>query len=127
MPLQVIIQSSGKKACRVALVGRLDGDTCSELESRLGEITQSDSVLLDLSGLEYLSSQGLRVLLNLRKALEKKKARLGAVGTRPAVARVLDFANILPRMEMFDSEAAADAFLNAVQQRENLRQLDLDD
>ncbi|MBQ7160300.1 MAG: STAS domain-containing protein [Clostridia bacterium] len=53
--------------------GRLDTTTAPELESALKEIIPGTSELvLDLEGLEYISSAGLRVLLSAQKAMNKQ-------------------------------------------------------
>ena len=56
-----------------ALVGRLDTTTAPELEKELKESLPGVSELtLDLKGLEYISSAGLRVLLAAQKAMKNQ-------------------------------------------------------
>ena len=57
-------------ALTLALQGRLDTVTSPELEAELkNSLDGVDSLVLDLSGLEYISSAGLRVLLSAHKAM----------------------------------------------------------
>ena len=57
----------------LALEGRLDTTTAPELEQVLkAELDRVDALVLDFSGLEYISSTGLRVLLSAHKAMAKK-------------------------------------------------------
>ena len=57
----------------VALEGRLDTMTAPELEAAVkDELDSVDSAVLDLKGLEYVSSAGLRVILSVHKALAGK-------------------------------------------------------
>jgi len=57
----------------VALEGRLDTMTAPELEAAIkGDLDAVDSAVLDLKGLEYVSSAGLRVILSVHKALAGK-------------------------------------------------------
>ena len=57
----------------VAVAGRLDTTTAPELESELkGSMDGADELVLDFSGLDYISSAGLRVLLSAHKAMSKK-------------------------------------------------------
>ena len=57
----------------IALEGRLDTMTAPELEAALRqELDSVDSLTLDFSNLEYISSAGLRVLLSAHKALAGK-------------------------------------------------------
>ncbi len=57
----------------IALEGRLDTMTAPELEAELKEsMDGADSLVLDFSKLEYISSAGLRVLLSAHKAMSGK-------------------------------------------------------
>ena len=57
----------------IALEGRLDTMTAPELEAELNNTLQNaDSLVLDFSKLEYISSAGLRVLLSAHKAMSSK-------------------------------------------------------
>ena len=57
----------------LALEGRLDTMTAPELESELnGSLKDAESLTLDFSKLEYISSAGLRVLLSAHKAMSSK-------------------------------------------------------
>ena len=57
----------------VTLTGRLDTNTAPKLEAELKESSSGIEVLtLDFSGLEYLSSAGLRVLLASQKIMNRQ-------------------------------------------------------
>lgn len=56
----------------IELEGRLDTLTAPELEKELDVILPNiTSLILDFNALEYLSSAGLRVLLNTQKIISK--------------------------------------------------------
>ena len=57
----------------LALEGRLDTMTSPELEAELNKsLDGADSLILDFSKLDYISSAGLRVLLSAHKAMIAK-------------------------------------------------------
>ena len=57
----------------IALEGRLDTMTSPELEAELNQsLAGADSLTLDFSKLEYISSAGLRVLLSAHKIMNNK-------------------------------------------------------
>ena len=56
----------------VELTGRLDTSTAPVLDKTLNEdISDNIDLILDLKGLEYISSAGLRVLLSAQKRMRK--------------------------------------------------------
>ncbi len=60
-------------ALEIALEGRLDTMTAPELEAELNQsMSSADSLKLDFSKLDYISSAGLRVLLSAHKAMSAK-------------------------------------------------------
>ena len=57
----------------IALEGRLDTTTAPTLETELkNSLDGVDDLTLDFSGLEYISSAGLRVLLSAQKVMAKQ-------------------------------------------------------
>ena len=57
----------------VKVVGRLDTTTAPELEAALKESFEGlEKLVLDFSELDYLSSAGLRVLLQSQKTMNKQ-------------------------------------------------------
>lgn len=55
------------------LDGRLDTITSPDLEGRINEaVNDAKKLILDLAGLDYISSAGLRVLLGAAQAMEDK-------------------------------------------------------
>ncbi len=56
----------------IELVGRLDTTTAPALDKTINEdIAGTKKLILDFSGLEYISSAGLRVLLSAQKKMQK--------------------------------------------------------
>ena len=53
----------------LAMEGRLDTTTAPELEAEIKSLTNIETLILDMKGLEYLSSAGLRVLLAAQKTM----------------------------------------------------------
>ena len=56
----------------IEVAGRLDTITAPVLEQTVGENLEGvQSLILDMKGLEYISSAGLRVLLGAQKKMQK--------------------------------------------------------
>ena len=62
-----------EKKLTITLTGRLDTTTAPQLETELKQnISGVEALILDFSGLEYLSSAGLRVLLSAQKVMNRQ-------------------------------------------------------
>ena len=82
----------------VVLVGRLDTTTAPALEETVNDFPGDvKNIVFDFKGLEYISSAGLRVLLNTQKNYYKKGS-MKLINVCESVTEVLEmtgFADIL--------------------------------
>ena len=85
--LQIEKKAAGR-SLTVVLTGELDTLTSPELERETQELENVDEVVLDLKGLAYTSSAGLRVLLGLKRRLGGRPLKLENIGVE--VREVLD-------------------------------------
>jgi anti-anti-sigma factor len=89
------------KRCVVGLTGRLDAVTAPELEEKLSRVIDEGSLdlVLNLSGLEYVSSAGLRIFLVAAKKLKAAKGDLCLAGLKDNIKEVIEisgFPSIMP-------------------------------
>ena len=82
----------------IELVGRLDTTTAPVLDKTINEDVQdAKHLVLDIKGLEYISSAGLRVLLAAQKRMQKIGS-MKVINVRETVMEVFEmtgFADIL--------------------------------
>ena len=81
----------------IAVTGRVDTTTAPEFEAGL-RLAGTETLTLDLSGVPYMSSAGLRCLLTAQKTMMAGGGSMTIVGVQPAVMEVLEltgFSNIL--------------------------------
>ena len=70
--LNIGLSSSGTKLT-ISLDGRLDTDTAPSLERKLKEDLKGvTELIIDVNKLDYISSDGLRTLLNAQKIMDKQ-------------------------------------------------------
>lgn len=84
-------------AMEIALEGRLDTMTAPNLEAELKNLDGVESLTMDFSKLEYISSAGLRVLLSAHKVMSSKGG-MKVTNANEIVREVFDvtgFADIL--------------------------------
>ena len=82
----------------IEIVGRLDTITAPALDKTINEdIGDTKNLVLDVNGMEYISSAGLRVLLSAQKKMQK----IGSMKVTGVCAEVMEvfemtgFADIL--------------------------------
>jgi anti-sigma B factor antagonist len=85
-------------AAAIKLTGRLDTTTAPILEGNINEQLETNAnIIIDMAGLEYISSAGLRVLLGAQKKVNGTGS-MKLVNVTEAVMDVLEmtgFADIL--------------------------------
>jgi anti-sigma B factor antagonist len=76
----------------VSVSGRIDATTSKDLETALsGLIDQNNSeIVIDLQGVTYISSIGLRVLLAAQKKVREKNGGIMLVSLQPFVREVFE-------------------------------------
>lgn len=71
----------------IEIIGRLDTITAPELDKTINEdIGDTKNLVLDVKGMEYISSAGLRVLL----ATQKKMHKLGSMKVTNVCEEVME-------------------------------------
>ena len=119
MELQIRIDPAINGNQKVALGGRLDTHSFDELDRRLAPVLASDiqSLVLDLAGLEYISSAGVRSIFKARKALATRNGKVLVLNPQPQIKKVFDVVKAVPLNEIFTSVEEADAYLDVMQRK----------
>lgn len=105
---------------RVAIGGRLDTHTYAELDQALAPLLGNPAVtslVLDLEGLDYISSAGIRSVFKARKAIEGRGGKVLVTHLQPQIQKVFDIVKAVPLSSIFSSVAEADEYLDAMQKR----------
>ena len=121
MPLNVRVVEGRSFTKTVTLEGRLDNDTVAALDRELDGVLQSPVrvLVLDLSGLEYTSSAGLRSFFRAQKSMKARAGQVLVLNPRPAVQKVIDIVKAVDVSQLFRSVAELDAYLDAMQKKVN--------
>ncbi|NRQ34525.1 STAS domain-containing protein [Nonomuraea sp. NN258] len=84
-------------ATLLQVAGELDRTSAAELERHLGQIhlQQEESLILDLSALSFLDSNGLRILMRTHERLEQAgRGGLHLAAVQPLVLRLLEITGV---------------------------------
>jgi anti-anti-sigma factor len=92
--------------------GQIDHPNAQKLQQALaplvdGAAAAKTPLVLDFSGVEYISSMGLRVLMVAAKQMRSQGARIAVAGLQPVVEEIFDIARFRYVLEVFPSVRAA--------------------
>ena len=94
----IINQNTNRILTTLEIIGRLDTTTAPELEVVVDNyLADTQELVLDFQGLEYISSAGLRVLLKAQKSM-MKRGKMKILNVNEAIMEVFEitgFSDIL--------------------------------
>jgi anti-anti-sigma factor len=101
---------------RINLQGRLDIAGAEEVDLRFAGIvsTVTKGAVVDLSGVTFLASMGIRTLISNAKALERRGASMALFAPSPFVREVLGSVGVTALIPVLDDlDAAVDTVKGA--------------
>lgn len=107
------MEVQAKQLKRVDLVevsGRIDGSSAPKLEETLKAITDAERfrIVVDLSGVTYIGSAGLRSLVSQLKTCKRwNRGDLRLAGVSGPIAEVFDMAGLTPLFKIYDNATEA--------------------
>ena len=98
------IEDKGK-AKIVKLEGKLDVNLSVSIENELDALIDSGSnnLILEISKVEYLSSSGIRVFINMMRKIKDKNGRLVLASVPDAIKKILKTVDLEDLFEVYDS------------------------
>lgn len=81
---------------KVGLVGRLDTPGVDAVETRLTAalVPRAARAIVDLSGVEFIGSLGLRMFITIARTLSRRNGKMILYAPQPFVAQVLETASL---------------------------------
>jgi anti-sigma B factor antagonist len=109
--MEMSVQEVERGATLIVLRGRLDREAATAIEPRFNDLAGSEKPLIvDLSGVSYIASMGMRMFLVTGKALAAHGGKIALMAPSPDVAGVLTTAGIptaIPVRATLDDALAA--------------------
>lgn len=95
----------------VAVTGDVDMSTAPQLEQRLTELADggAHSLVVDLSGVEFLDSSALGVLVGVHKRLAADHGAIKLVCGHPRIERIFAITRLTEVLPIFETVAEATA------------------
>jgi anti-sigma B factor antagonist/stage II sporulation protein AA (anti-sigma F factor antagonist) len=94
-------------------MGRIDHANADAFKRSLDPDLREGHVVLDLAGVEYISSVGLRVLMIAAKELHAKERKLAVAALQPVVAEIISISRFDRILNVFPSVRVALGALSA--------------
>lgn len=93
----------------VSLTGKMDAYNSIEVSEFLDKLIDGkcDFLLINMEGVDYMSSSGLRVLLSSLKKLKARDGALKLCSMQPYVLEVFEIAGFNQLFEIYSDEAEA--------------------
>ncbi len=112
-PLELTVEDGCRDSALVHVSGEVDADTAPQLEARLQDQINPAGrlrrLVIDLGGVESMSSDGLSVLLGVQRRCFARSVRLCLVDCSPPVMQLLESAGLADSFRRYPTVAAATA------------------
>lgn len=92
-PLEIAIDRDGDDV-RLIVSGEVDLESSRALSEALSEVVSSRQVSLDLTGVGYMDSTGLRTILVAKEELERAGGNLNVVAASNIVNRLIQISGV---------------------------------
>jgi len=103
--MQISPDSGNGSTARIALTGRLDIQGAEAISLPLATLSGArQNVVIDMSGVSFIASIGIRHLVMASKSLARRGGRLVLLKLTPAVHEVLQTAGIIDLISTATSE-----------------------
>ena len=93
----------------VTVAGRVDSATAPELENALKQLVDGSQnrLVLDLAGVDYMSSAGLRAMVSTLKSVKRNNGDLRLANPSSRVGEVLRLAGLTSIFSIYSSQSEA--------------------
>lgn len=106
--MELNVGSEVQRGWRVlAVAGELDIDTVPVLSARLDADITGKHAVLDLSGLQFMDSTGLALVLDWHRRLTEAGGQLRIAGTQAPVLRLFTLADVAEVLSLHETVDAA--------------------
>jgi anti-sigma B factor antagonist len=97
-----------KRVELVRVSGRIDSSNAAQFDNVLKEIVErKHNVVLEMSGIDYISSAGLRAMISLLRECKKHKGDVRLANPSERVVEVLALAGLDSLFEVYENDTAA--------------------
>jgi anti-sigma B factor antagonist len=99
-----------KRCDLIKVAGRIDSVSAPELSETFRSLTDKNrcTIVLDLTDVDFISSAGLRTLIDAQKTCKRwNRGEVVLTGVQASVKDVLDLVGFVPLFQFFDDTTSA--------------------
>jgi anti-sigma B factor antagonist len=88
----IITKTKDSSIITLALCGRIDTVTSNQLSNEFDSVMSEsfDKLVLDFSGIDYISSAGLRVIINMQKKITARRADMELIRLNDPIKNIFE-------------------------------------
>lgn len=107
--MEMTVAALGEHLMKVTLTGRLDMAGVDRVETRFvaNLVPAANNAIVDLSGVDFVASLGIRMLVSTARALSARKVKIALYGVQPAVLQVFEAVALRKIIPVCQTEAEA--------------------
>ena len=94
--LAQLIRNNPTQIYLIEIIGRIDGDNIMSVSQSIDEALTAghNQIILDLSGVDFMNSAGLRTLVNAFKRVRRDSGTLNLINPSESVMRLLELVGL---------------------------------
>ena len=106
-------------AVTLTLEGKINNETADRLDQEIQRLLRSGirSIVLDMAGVDFVSSAGIGILLKAKASLARSDGDVFMLNLQPQIRKAFDIMKLMPAMNVFASVQELDDYLEKVQRR----------
>ena len=118
--LTVVIMKIAEGVFNVSPKGSIDSDTYEILQKKMDPMMRPTPkmIIFDMKEVEYISSMGLKAILDAKNKVEASGGALLLVNLQPQITKVFDIIKAIPSKNIFKSREELDHYLTEIQRQE---------
>ena len=119
MDLKVGIERVKHGMVILSLVGPVDSNTCKFLENQIRKVLKRSvtTLVLDMTGVDFISSRGISTIAKTRASLTQRGGDLAIMNVPPQIKKAFEIVCLLPALNVFTDRDELDEYLSKVQHK----------